>query len=513
MERPSPITDYPSALSFLFDRINYERTSSVPYRSRHFKLDRMRELLRRLGDPQDQLRIVHVAGTKGKGSTCTMISSVLTTAGYRTGLYTSPHLHRMEERLVIDGQCCSESELFELVARMHPVIQALDRQAERDSRRRGPTYFEITTALAFQHFVDRALDAVVLEVGLGGRLDSTNVCSPLVSVITSISFDHMKQLGDTLGAIAREKAGIIKPGIPVVSGVADPEPREVIAEIADRRGCPLFEVGTQFGFGFGVEPLAGPFAEPSDGLASPPSDSGTGSLASELTTMSYWEQDSAGDYRLPNVRVGLLGHHQAANAAVAISTLRRLVAQGWKIDEASIRKGLAEVRCPARIEVVSHEPLVIIDAAHNLASIDALVQVLREPTAHGLRSAHPSVLIFAASRDKDATGMLQRLLPHFDRTILTRYQNNPRAVEPSTLLAVAQQLAGSCHRAANSQLVACDVPQDAWQLARSWANQHGLICVTGSFFIAAELRPLAVDAIHSASVNVVRSAAEKPPAR
>lgn len=481
MERPGPITDYAAALAFLFDRINYERTSTVPYRSRHFKLDRMRELLRRMGNPQDSLRIVHVAGTKGKGSTCSMISSALTAAGYRTGLYTSPHLNRMEERLAVDGVCCSEFDLWELVARLHPVIAALDREAAADSNRRGPTYFEITTALAFQYFADRALDAVVLEVGLGGRLDSTNVCHPLVSVITSISFDHMKQLGNTLAAIAGEKAGIIKPGVAVVSGVGEAEPREVIEQVASRNGCPYFEIGEHFGFSSASRVQTASEARDLAKLSSPGNPS-----PGAYRMMNYWER---GGFQLEQVAVGLLGNHQAANAAVAICALRRLSGLGWTISDQSIRSGLAGVRCPARIELISREPIVIIDGAHNLASVEALVQVLNESSLTGLESARPAILIFAASRDKDASGMLRRLLPRFDRVILTRYMNNPRAVDPESLSAIANQLQTESGSPSKPELTACESPTEALELARSWATSHGLVCVTGSFFIAAELRP------------------------
>ena len=237
-----------AALRFLMDRIDYERTLSMPCSEEAFKLDRMRELLRRLGDPQNRMPIVHVAGTKGKGSTAAMMAAVLSAAGYRTGLFTSPHLDRVEERIVIDGQPCSAEELAALVELVRPAVEALDRETEVEKGTGpicrndpegaahklelspcpplGPTYFEIITAAALCHFARRRVDAAVLEVGLGGRLDSTNVCTPAVSIITSISFDHVKQLGDTLAAIAAEKAGIIKPGVPVVSGVTADEPRK-----------------------------------------------------------------------------------------------------------------------------------------------------------------------------------------------------------------------------------------------------------------------------------------------
>src|SRR5262245_47284250 len=226
-----------AGLDWLKGRINYERTV-LPYQSRQLKLDRMRQLLTRLGQPDAGLKIVHVAGTKGKGSTSAMIAAMLTAAGYRTGLFSSPHLERIEERFAVEGLPCTADELVTLIDRMKADARAMDEEAAADGDPQGgPTYFELTTAMALLHFVERKTDAAILEVGLGGRRDSTNVCLPEVSVITSISFDHMRQLGNTLASIAREKAGIIKPGVPVICGVTNPEPQQVIADIARDHGC------------------------------------------------------------------------------------------------------------------------------------------------------------------------------------------------------------------------------------------------------------------------------------
>ena len=233
---------YRQALAFLYDRLNYERALQMPYDKAELRLERMVRLLQLLGDPQRGQKIVHVAGTKGKGSTCAILSSILQQAGYRTGLFTSPHLLRVEERVAIDRQVCSAAELIELVAALRPAVEQLERQAAA-SGAPGPTFFELTTALALLHFARRQVDYTILEVGLGGRLDSTNVCQPQVAVITSISYDHTSQLGHTLEAIAGEKAGIIKPGVPVISGVTTPGPREVIWQVADRCGCSLRNLG------------------------------------------------------------------------------------------------------------------------------------------------------------------------------------------------------------------------------------------------------------------------------
>src|SRR5262245_11899404 len=213
------VSDYSSALEFLLGRINYERTANIPYRSTEFKLDRMRRLLALLDDPHLVLKAIHIAGTKGKGSTAAMLAGILQAAGLRTGLYTSPHLARTEERLAIDGQDCPRETFVALAAELQQAVERLEAEAAGDLALAGATFFEITTAMAFLHFARANVAAAVLEVGLGGRLDSTNVCRPEVCLITSISFDHMRQLGYTLAEIAGEKAGIIKRGISVVSGV------------------------------------------------------------------------------------------------------------------------------------------------------------------------------------------------------------------------------------------------------------------------------------------------------
>src|SRR4051795_9060191 len=235
---------YQDSLDYLYGRLNYE-TLGMPQAPAELQLGRMRRLLRLLGDPHDSLRIVHVAGTKGKGSTSAMIAAALSASGVRTGLFCSPHLHRLEEPFSIDGQSASPEELVELTAIVRPAVAELDARCA-DVPARGPTFFEITTAMGLLHFARRRAGAVVLEVGVGGRLDSTNAVHPALSVVTSISFDHTRQLGTTLAAIAGEKAGILKRGRPAVSGVHDPDARAVIREVANRRQSPLREIDCDF---------------------------------------------------------------------------------------------------------------------------------------------------------------------------------------------------------------------------------------------------------------------------
>jgi dihydrofolate synthase/folylpolyglutamate synthase len=399
--------------------------------------------------------IVHVAGTKGKGSTAAMLGAILTAAGYRTGVFTSPHLERIEQRMAVDGRACSSEELVGLLDRIKPAVEAMDREVPPgDPDEIGPTYFEITTAMALLHFSRYKVDIAVLEVGLGGRLDSTNVCRPQVAVITSISFDHTRQLGTTLRSIAREKAGIVKAGVPVVSGVIDEGPREVIREICRRRGCRLVELGVDFDFDYG----------PPSHLERAPA---VGRLDFRRTAEGY-------TYR--HLPLRLLGYHQADNAAVALATLAELGQGGWEIPEEAIRTGLAEVVCPARVEVVARRPAVVLDVAHNLASVRALVRVLDESFSVARR-----LLVLAASREKDLHGMLAHVLGWFDEVIFTRYLDNPRAVPPEQLAALARELTGTSYAIRPG-------PADAWDAIRAQASPEDLICVTGSFFVAAEIR-------------------------
>lgn len=457
------------ALRFLYDRIDYERNAAVPARSQGLHLDRMRCLLDGLGNPHQHLNIVHIAGTKGKGSTAAMIASVLVQSNLRVGLYTSPHLQRLEERFVINHQPCTQQQLIDLIEHVRPVVVALD--GERAADDYGLTFFEITTAMALVHFHREAVEIAVVEVGMGGRLDSTNVCDPLVSVITNISLDHTRQLGNTLASIATEKAGIIKPGVPVVSGVVPPEPREAIARVAESRNSRLIALGRDFHFDFTPPSLADSRSQPQG-------------------TLNYTEHgNDAGSAtrrdRAICLSPGLLGRHQAANAAVAVAAVGCLQSSGWSIFDEAIVQGIAKTTCPARIEIISTQPWVILDTAHNTASIAALIAVLNESFVAKRRT-----LIFAATRDKDALGMLRLLLPQFDSAILTRYHNNPRSMLPADLMKLVERLEAEADvpRLANQAVTIFDDPIAAWQTCRAEIDAESLVCITGSFFLAAEIR-------------------------
>jgi dihydrofolate synthase/folylpolyglutamate synthase len=452
---------YEEAIRFWFSRVNYEQRSPKPS---DLKLDRMRTLLDLLGKPQDRLRIVHVAGSKGKGSTSAMMASILGQAGYRTGLFTSPHLSDTEERIQIDNIPISHEELAALMTDVKPCVERMDRRRPAGSS--GVTFFEIATAMGMLHFQRRRTDIVVLEVGLGGRFDATNVCRPMVSIITSISFDHTQQLGNTLAKIAMEKAGIVKPGRPAVSGVAVREARDVIEAICRQRGARLAEVGVDFHFSH----------EPARITA----DQRQSPKVTVATRRRRW----------PAMELGLLGAHQAANAALAVAAVEELRAQGLHIADQAVAMGLAGVQWPARLEVLGSRPLVVLDCAHNVASARALVETLEQsfPPIPGPRaSANGTMpgrrsLIFASSNDKDLSGMLATLAPHFAQAYVTRF-SNPRSAPPETLLSLWQRVSerpASVHATAH----------DALQAARAAATADDLICIAGSVFLAGELRPV-----------------------
>ncbi|MDP1796261.1 MAG: folylpolyglutamate synthase/dihydrofolate synthase family protein [Planctomycetaceae bacterium] len=443
---------YEQAIEYLYGRINFERIHSEAYTAGDFKLDRMRLLLERIGNPPDRIPAVHVAGTKGKGSTCTMIASILTQAGYRTGLYTSPHLIRYEERFVVDGTQPEPHVVVDLVNRIRPHVAAMDRLPAR----MHPTYFEITTALAWMYFEDSGVELAVLETGLGGRLDCTNLCRPLVTVITNISRDHTQLLGSTVREIAGEKAGILKDGVPVISGVSHPDAIDVIRTVSRECEAPLWLLGTEIAH----------------------------RCVQAASSGSRWQIDVPGQ-SFPSIPVSLRGEHQGANAALAIAAIVRLREAGWDIPAEAIDAGMLRVRWPARVEEVGQQPSVILDAAHNWESAKALVHALSESPPSGRR-----ILVFATTRDKDYRGLVRILLPHFDTIVITKYLENPRGVPIEELESYIATIANRpVHLAAD--------PYAAWKLASKLATVHDQIVVTGSFFLIAELRELILDDLRS----------------
>jgi len=459
--------DYQERLEYLYGRLNYERLG-MPKVPNELRLRRMRHLLRNLGDPHLDLRIIHVAGTKGKGSTAAMLAAALTASGVRTGLYCSPHLHRLEERFTIDGNPASSSELVGLVDLVREAVEQLE-QDDPNLDHQGATFFEITTAMGLLYFARRGTRAVVLEVGMGGRLDSTNVVHPALSMITSISFDHTRQLGNTLAAIATEKAGILKRGRPAVSGVGDVDARRSIRRVAAQRHCLIHELGVDFWYE-SISPTP-PLIRPT-----------TGYVAART-----WRTDW-GRLSLP-----LLGPHQAHNAAVALAGLDLLaeVHPRLAVSRDDVVRGFATLRWPARVELVGQDPWLVVDGAHNVASAVALADTLRTCFPPTRRT-----LVFGTSREKDLAGQLRALLPSFDMIIATQYVENPRAVAPETIAAAVSDLGGPPVRTAPD-------PAEALELARQMTAPEDLICVTGSLFLAAEARAIVLPHVRAPLITGV----------
>ncbi len=446
---------YQGNLDYLYGRLNYER-SGMPRGTGDLRLGRMRRLLRRLGDPHRGVPIIHVAGTKGKGSTAAMIAAGLTASGVRTGLFCSPHLHRLEERFRVDGLEVTADGLSDLIDAVRPAVDDSDANDPHYSRR-GATFFEVTTAMGLLHFARQGVGAVVLEVGMGGRLDSTNVVRPALAVITSISLDHTRQLGSTLGAIAREKAGIIKRRGTVVSGVRGLDAVAAIAQAAQARSARLLSIDADFRFDHRAP--------------RPPLDRPTPGRVAVRTWTRDW-----GEVTLP-----LLGEHQAQNAAVALASFDALGELGVAaVTPEAVARGFAGLTWPARVEVLGAAPWLVVDGAHNVASAQALAATLRANFP-----ATPRTLVFGTTRDKDLSGQLAALLPLADALIVTRYVENSRSVDPLEVAQAARAIVGESipiHHAAD--------PAAALALARHLTDPAALICVTGSLFLAAEARAL-----------------------
>lgn len=431
------------ALAFLYGRLNFESAPDRAKSVEDFKLARMADLLARLGDPQLSLPAVHIAGSKGKGSTATMMARILERAGYCVGLFTSPHAFRFGERMTVNGVEPTPEQLEAYVARLRPLAEEMDAHTSHG----GPTFFELAMAIGWLHFQQAGAEIVVLEVGLGGRLDATNLCRPAVTAITSISYDHMHLLGNSLAEIATEKAGIIKSGVPVFSGVEGDEAAPVIASRAVEQTAPLVQIGETDPFEPRRREDAGPFA--------------------------FYEVDVPTPDGLLTVQPAMPGRHQARNAALAAGMAIELARQGFTIRPESITSGIAEARCSLRCEVLSCSPLVVVDSAHNNASISALCETLT--TAGECRRT----FVFGSSRDKDVPTMLRTLNRFADRIVLTRFEGNPRGVAIDDLVVMARETL-------TVEWITAATPAEALALALSSSSPEDLICATGSFFLAAE---------------------------
>ena len=427
---------YQQALDFIYSFIDYEREPGPRTRT-SFDLRRVVELLGKVANPHLKARSVHIAGTKGKGSVAAMIASVLTTAGFTTGLFTSPHLHSYNERIRIDNTPIPDEEIVTLVDKLKPAVEAVNHDATYGQL----TTFEVTTALGFMHFARQEADFQVIEVGLGGRLDATNVIQPEVCIITSISYDHTDLLGNTLAEIAAEKAGIIKQGSVVVSSSQVEEAKNAIVEVCEKYQAELISVGR---------------------------DVTWRDLGFESNRQLLRVKGRMAGYDLS---IPLLGQHQLDNAATAVAALEVLIEKGFNISSDSITEGLAKVVWEARLQVLSHHPLVVVDGAHNVDSVRKLKQSLQQYFNYDR-----AILIIGFSSDKNLAGMVSEVAPFFNEVIATR-SIHPRAMTTAPIVA---EFARHGVAARETDDISIALP-----LALELAGDKDIICVTGSLFVAA----------------------------
>ncbi|MFT3786199.1 MAG: folylpolyglutamate synthase/dihydrofolate synthase family protein [Tepidisphaeraceae bacterium] len=423
---------------------NFESLRIVRYNTDNFDLNRMRLLCKKLGNPQDALRIVHIAGTKGKGSTSAMTAAMLEAQGYRVGLYTSPHLVDVRERISINGQLITEEEFVKYVKLVEPIVK---------KQKPVPTYFDVLTAIAFKYFADQKVDIAVIETGLGGRLDSTNIVKPEVTAITSISFDHMQQLGNSLAKIAGEKAGIFKPGVPAVVAAGQvPEVEAVFKRVAGEVGAPIDLCGSTIEFSYRFE-------------------------ASRMGGRQYRVCLTTSNSKFEHITVPLYGEHQAINCGLAMAIIDRLKSRGLPIDDTKAMDGLTKTRVLGRMEMINQTPRIMIDAAHNAASVDAFMRAVGQHVPYD-----SMVVIFGCCGDKDVDGMLGRITSGADKVIFCPV-NSIRTANPHELAMRYTENYGKMAQVAPSL-------KEALEIAVRAVTKEDLICITGSFYLIGEAKKM-----------------------
>jgi len=430
--------NYSQAEKYLNSFINYEQIPGVSYAQPGYNLRHVEELLNRMGNPQLAARTIHIAGTKGKGSVAAMIAQVLSSSRYKTGLYTSPHFHTLRERISTDGNLISEAEFAAAMAEIKPFIESM----RKDATLRQLTYFEVLTALAFAYFKKNRVDFQVLEVGLGGRLDATNVTRPVVCIITPISLDHIQILGNSLEEVAQEKAGIIKPGCWVVLSPQPEEAAWVISNVCREKEAKIVQVGRDITWH---------------------------KTGGDLYSQSLVIEGRRNNYQ---VSIPLSGDFQLENATSAVAALEILDCMGFTISADDIARGLAQVKWPGRFHILQEHPTVLVDGAHNVASTKRLVDNIKEYFPH-----KQIFIVFGTSCDKDILGILNELVSLSPRVIVTRAAHS-RAVSPSTLAAEFSK------RGIEPEIR--ETTTEAISRALSVAKRPDLICVTGSLFVVAE---------------------------
>lgn len=434
------ISNYSSAVRYLLERTDFERMRTVKYNEETFTLARMHAILEKLGNPHRQIRTVHVAGTNGKGSTVAMIASMLQACGYAVGVYTSPHLIDIRERIAVNGVLVEKAAFAELTKQVATAAV----KAGVD-----PTFFEVLTAAAFLHFVDEAVDIAIIEVGLGGRLDSTNVITPDACVITSIDFDHTKLLGNTLPEIAREKAGIFKRGVPAFIFESEPSVEKAIVEVAAQVGAPMRIVNKDIDFSsrFCVTDELGPHAR-----------------------VCLYTKTS----RLEHLPVPLPGEHMAINCGLALAVVDHLRSVGFECPEDKLTAGLAATKINGRMQLVWDRPRIVVDGAHNPAAVGALMRCI------GAHVPYDSmVCIFGCCADKDIPGLLDKLNCGADKVIFTRSPSTPRSADPEDLQKIFSERSGKM------SMIAPSVPE-ALEMATRAMSRDDLVCVTGSFYLVGD---------------------------
>jgi dihydrofolate synthase/folylpolyglutamate synthase len=438
-----PFKTYDEAIKYLFNRTNYEQEKHLRYNVDTFNLKRMEHLLSLVGNPHTKVDTVHIAGTKGKGSTATMLARMLEANGYKVGLYTSPHVVDLHERIIVNSEMISRTAMLGLLNRIYKAVETV-------SKTSAPTFFEIMTAIAFMHFADTKADVAVIETGMGGRLDSTNVIKPKVVGITNLSFDHQKQLGNTIGEIAKEKAGIFKPGVPIVTVQQDPDAMRVLKAQAAAVKAPFSVTGVDIDFSHRFETS---------------SEHGPHNRVCLTTPTSKFE----------HLRVPLLGIHQAVNCGLALAMLDKLKACGFDIDNDKTIAGLAKVKLPGRMEMICEDPRILIDGAHNAASIRALMYAIGQSIPYD-----SMIVIFGCNEDKDANGMLHELQFGADKVIFTR-SNSAKAKSPDELVEMYAAISGKMCQSAPAI-------GEALRLAKSAVGKEDLICITGSFYLIGQAK-------------------------
>ncbi len=429
------INNYNRTLREIFEHVDYSRNRQHSYNAETYNLERMRELVQRMKNPQDLYPSVHIAGSKGKGSTSAMTESILRAAGHRTGLYTSPHLHTFRERMRVDAQLIPHQHLTELWQQARPTVKEMG----------TVTTFEIITLLAFMHFAHSKVDWAVLEVGLGGRLDATNVVTPRACAITALSLEHTDLLGDHITDIAAEKAGIIKPGVPVVTGPQPPEAMAVLRRVAHEMDAPLIVVGEDWRWHIREQTPRG-------------------------LLLDIFGPDST----IKAIHLPLTGAHQAINATVAVALAHAALPAG-SLSPENIRKGLESTYWPGRLELLAERPTLLLDSAHNRDSATRLRNALAT-FPHGRL-----ILLFGVSADKDVAGMMEVLGQEADTIILTR-SFHPRAASAASLAEIVQPLFP------HKPLYLSDDVAPGLAQALAMAAPDDLILATGSIFVVAAAR-------------------------